>query len=380
MKLLKKWLTLALEWTPKQRGHIFEAATQTQPLSSSSVIAATASPTTKQKSVSFANVVTPPPPSSSSKPPVHILKLFTQLDDILAQKILSVFSLHTCQYLSYPIDESTTMTSLRALIENDTGISAGRIRFTIDLENNNLTKVEPKTRPLDLYIPMYHDKPMVYVSQIGESIKPHVEIPKLIQEILEKPKQKLKIHIYKRFAYNTHWFIRMEQQKYIELLNGFYTYALQLNHECIEHEPNVQRMIRLVYRLDGAAIMYGKTIGAVQNNFETLNPELMKPYWLEQLQKINENITKLIMAAEKIQQRYRSALRRSLESVKNNLFCKIEQDYYNVRDFDKLFDMVRTKIVAKEANDIKDLVLRAYQCLKRRDQLLVDKEFLQWQK
>lgn len=366
MKLLEKWLVLALEWAPKQRGYVFEPPPPQPPTS----------PVTKPKSVSFAENVSQP----IANAPVHVLKLFTMLDDILAQKILTAFCLHTCQYLSYPIDGGTTLEALCGQIESQTGIPAAELRFTIDLENSDVTKVEPTTRPIHLYIPNHFDRPMVYVSRAAKTIEPRLEIPQTIQEILENPKQKLKLHIYKRFAYNAHWFIRMEQQKYMEMLRGFHTYALQLNHECIEHEPTVTRMLRLVYGLEGAANMYGKTIESVQTNFGSVNGELRKVYWSDQLAKLSGHIAKLTLASEKIQQRYRSALRRSQEAVKHRIFATIEQDYFNVRDFEKFFDSVRTKIAKKEPDDIKELVFRAYTCLKRRDQLLLDKEFVQWQR
>lgn len=272
------------------------------------------------------------------------------------------------------------MDSIRGQIEQETGIPAAEIRFTIDLENNDVTKVEPKTRPIDLYIPNHFDRPMVYVSRSGKIMEPRIAIPNTIQEILENPKQKLKLHVHKRFAYNVHWFIRMEQQKYVEMLRGFHTFALQLNHECVEHEPAVTRMVRLVYGLEGAADMYRKTIDSVQTSYGHVNAELRKTYWTDQLAKLSGHIAKLTLACEKIQQRYRSALRRSQEAAKYRLFATIVQDYFNIRDLEKVFECVRTKLAQKEPDNIRDLVLRAYNCLKRRDQLLLDKEFVQWQR
>ncbi|EAT37467.1 AAEL010548-PA, partial [Aedes aegypti] len=77
---LEKWLTLALEWNPKQRGH----------------------------------------PSNGQ--PVQVLKIFSMLDSILSKKILTMFCLYDFRFLSIEIDETTDLETLCSAITSQTGI------------------------------------------------------------------------------------------------------------------------------------------------------------------------------------------------------------------------------------------------------------------
>ncbi len=141
---MEKWLKLALEWNPKQRGHIFE--------------------TPATKSVTFDDM-------SNNLPPISILKIFTMLDEILSKKILTVFCLYTYQSYSYDIDASTTMNDFLDMIEKSTTIPKDKIRLTIPVDNHHVENIDEKTRPIDLYFDKYFDKPMLFVGYSGMLMK-----------------------------------------------------------------------------------------------------------------------------------------------------------------------------------------------------------------
>lgn len=249
---MEEWLRIALEWNPKQRGSVFEQPKHTKP-----------------KTVSFADGEK----QSSNEidgnvAPVQVLKIFTLLDDILKRKILTIFCLHSYEYLSYEISESSTMDWLIENIEKDTKISKDKIYFTISLNNQN--KIGECHKPLDFYIENYYDKPMLYVRKMDISVKRNdiinENVPKSVQLVLKNPDIELKPFMFKNYLYDTYYFIHKEQEKYVEYLNGFRNYVLEQNHDITVYEVVVNRMIRMLYSLEGSLKMYGASLKDLRNN------------------------------------------------------------------------------------------------------------------
>lgn len=359
---MEKWLKLALEWNPKQRGHVFE---------------------------------TPPNRSTSSAdddvrnqlPPISILKIFTMLDEILKKKILTVFCLYTYQSYSYDIDASTTMNEFLDMIEKSTSIPKDKIRLTIPVDNHHVENIDHKTTPMDLYFDKYFDKPMLFVGYSGVSMKSDnaVEMPQLIELLFNDFKMKLKPHILKRFVYNVFYFIRNEQKKYVTALDGFYNYSLQLNHHIELYETNINKMLKLAYSLNGAIKMIDRMLATVKTrNGQSVQLDQGYVQLADQCQKIQINIGVLIGACDKIVKRFRSVHRRSRESSSHPMLEKGFQnrDYFSLAELSKKYQIIREQFAHKiftEGQQV-DIFKCAYNCLKKRDQLLRAEQFVDWQR
>lgn len=237
---IEPWLRLSLEWNPKQRGHIFESAI---------------------------------PNSSASRqdtlPPIQVLKIFTMLDAILKRRVLTVFCLHTYQYLSYNINESTAMAELRRLISGDTQIPSDKIRFIVPIGNEQVDNVN-EANMLPVHFHWDTDKPMVYVTHTDEPMRMDTKpkLPALVEAVMSEQRTKFRPHIVKQFAYNAFYFVRTEQQKYVAAIEGMHCYALRLNHDVELHESEVNRMIRLVYGLEGAGRLLSVGIDQLEQNLK----------------------------------------------------------------------------------------------------------------
>lgn len=357
---MESWLKLALEWNPKQRGHVFE--------------------TPKQKSVSFADM-------SNTLPPISILKIFTMLDDILKRKILTVFCLYTYQNYSYDIDASTTMNDFLDMLEKSTSIPKDKIRLTIPVDNHHLEKIDENTKPIDLYFDKYFDKPMLFVGYSGATMKTDslIEMPELMKVVMADYKIKLKSHILKRFVYNVFYFVNNEQKKYATALDGFYNYSLQLNHQIELYESNINKMLKATYGLNGAVKLLDRMLNTLKAKDEQsyqLNQANVK--FREQCQKLQLNIGILVGACDKIVKRFRSVHRRSRETLNSPLLDKgfRNQDYFQIAELSKNYEIIRVQFAERNFNDKQqlDIFKFAYNCLKKRDQLLRADQFLEWQR
>lgn len=249
-RLLEEWFRLALEWNPKQRGHQFEF------------------PNGKGKLVSFESG------DAAVQAPVQVLKFFSKLDDILSSKILTIFVLTNHKTISMQVTADTTIDELHTFIEQETNIPREKCYIIVPLENlsTDIENFGHHRKPIDFYFDGYFDKPMIYVNAIGasdgakgdgdtdETSAIIVDVPSSVRNVLMNHERKLKVHSLKKFACDTLHFVRKENEKYNTCLDGWYNYALQLNHDIEMCRKDVNKMTNLIYGLNGALELYGQTI------------------------------------------------------------------------------------------------------------------------
>lgn len=390
---LAEWFRLALEWNPKQRGHQFE---------------------NKWKSVTFAENG-----SATMQAPVQVLKFFTKLDEILSMKILTIFVLTNHRTISMAVTADTTIDALYAFIEAETNIPKDKCHIIVPLENlsADIENSERQRKPIDYYFDGYFDKPMIYVNAIGvadgakgnddtdETSTIVVDVPSSVRNVLMNHEQKLKVHSLRKFACDTLHFVRQQNETYKTCLDGWFNYALQLNHEVELCRKDVNKMSNLIYGLSGALQLYGQTIVDVKQKVDQMvsrrlicllfTPITLANYlfqhpesspsaqWLEQHKKFAQNAQLLVDACEKIVVRYQSVYRRSRDAYQSAILDKrAAQDHFDIVNATKAFDAIRKQIMNKTLVEKPhfELFQCAYKCLKRRDQLLRSKEFIELQR
>lgn len=366
-QLLEPWLRLALEWNPKQRGHIFECSGGDS--------------ATTAKHDAF--------------PPINILKIFTMLDSILKKRILSGFCMHTYQDISYECVESMKMSDLLAAISKDCSIPSDRIRLILPLANDALDRIEATTRPVDLYWPANDGHPMFYVICSTDAMRKDVPVvlPPLVASIMsdaQHQQKRLRPHVVRRFVYNAYHYVRGEQRKYETMLGAMHCYALRLNHEVEIQEPYMNRCMRQVYELNGAAHLLTAALQKLQNDLNGQSNDFLIQSFAGHRQvaddgaKLMSNTTITLGACEQIEKRYKSVQRRSRQMIGDRLLTSRGQDHYGmVTVVDKAMTMVREKMLQRINNNNgdnlhMDMFKCVYNCLKKRDQLLRSKEFIAW--
>lgn len=278
---LERWLVLALEWNPKQRGYVFES---------------------------------PPGHESASQGPVQVLHIYAMLDEALNKKIVSVFSLFQYKFLSYEITGPTmSVADLRQMIATETGTPSEELEFILPCYQP-VEKIEETTRLLEIYLDNEYERPMVFVARRGMILDRNVKpvIPKLLVSVFENPVQSLKYHTVKQLASSSYFFLRQEQRLYLTAIDGVNNYSLQLNHEVVQQKARMNLIVERVFEAKGsldavlASLKISKLAGIPMDDL------------LGVAVKLAANLMKVVDATRRIRTRFESVLKRSLEVVIEN--------------------------------------------------------------
>ncbi|XP_055641381.1 inhibitor of nuclear factor kappa-B kinase subunit beta [Toxorhynchites rutilus septentrionalis] len=365
-KYLESWLMLALEWNPKQRGYASQIGTNE---------------VTEQqlKSVKFAD---------ASGQPVQVLKVFSMLDAILDRKILTIFCLYTCRFISVAIDDSSDFEIVRSAIQTNTGIVPDEMQYILPIEQK-LDGITDSTKPIDLFITDFYEKPMLFVARKGFIIRSDLkpEIPKSVSDIFQNIKVKLKPHALRQFAGNAYHFITNEQRLYVTALDGIKNYGLVLNEEIVKYKDEVGRMNKITYGVMGGLEYHKLTLTYTKEKMrgKQIPVNIIDQsftLWEERCGRMESNVLKLLEVADKITRRYESVLKRSRDAVYHQLLKDYDQqDYFNLKALASRFEIVRVQILEKSTHEKShiDLLQAVYECLKKRDVLLRDYSFKELQ-
>lgn len=362
---LEKWLTLALEWNPKQRGHVFQIG---------------------DKEVTEQQLKSAKEPSNGQ--PVQVLKIFSMLDSILSKKILTMFCLYDFRFLSIEIDETTDLETLCSAITSQTGIAREAIEFVLPLDQK-LDRVTATTKPIDLYLDGFHDKPMLFIIKQGAIIQADLkpQIPKSVTDVFQNIKVKLKPHMLRQFVSNAWYFVTNEQRIYGTALDGIKNYGLMLNDQIVKGRDDVSKLNKVSYGISGGleyhklSLIQAKEMamvkqlppGTIQQCFSVLE---------ERCTRMEATIGKLAEVADKITTRYESVLKRSREAVAHQLLRGYDQhDPFNLKSLDNRYEIARVQILEKNTHEKShiDMLQAVYECLKKRDILLRDYSFKELQ-
>lgn len=354
VQLFEHWFQLAFEWSPKQRGHIFE----------------------KPDSNGLQEN------DDDSIAPVQVLKFFQSLDEIVAKKILTIFVLTTHMYLSMEVNDDTKMDDLLDYIEQKAGIPASMCHIVMSRSENDI-EIDVKNnanKPIDFYADECTNEPMIYVIQLTN--EKHVNekeaeimsanVPLIVHNVLSNPEKPLKLHTLRQFARSALYFVRHEKASHQRCLNGWFDFATQLNHDIEECQQSVHRMQRLIYGVSGALEIYNSTLKMANANSIAHDDK-----WLE---KITQNIERLVSACDKITVRHSSLHRRSREVCQNELLSKRNaQDYYDIVNLTKAYavlheQIIRNNLPSKPHFELYQCVCK---CLKKRDILLRNNAFIE---
>lgn len=353
------WLQLALEWNPKQRGCVF------------------------QKTLMNSNDGKDPP-AQSGRSPVQVLKFFDTMDDLLSQKLLTIFTLSNHQLMSIPVSEHTTMADVHAFIAQKVQIPPENCQI-INGQSKSLTADH---KPIDLCRDDCSiDEPMIFVAQL-KSLSPTTtdngttdsnvifptDIPITVQNVLKSPEKPLKPYALRRFACDAVHFVRMENRKFKLGLHGWCAFAEQLNHDIEQCQPDVRRMQSAIYGLAGALDLFKMTQQMASDKQSSPTPANE----FSSITKMAQNLECLESACDKIALRHNSLHRRCREICHHELFAKrMAQEFYDLANLNRAYatlqdQMARNKLPSRPHFELFQCV---FKCLKQRDTLLRNTAF-----
>lgn len=365
-EMLERWLRPALEWHPKQRG--------------------------------FVSVER----EDQSTPPLQSMKFYELIHVMRKTKVLTLFVLTNQRSLSMAIDRNTTYDNLFEFIEREAQIPKSKCNLIRASDTKHDCIDTSKGKPIDLYVYDHNicdDNPMVYVNQIGgigaasttnlsslnngtddTSIAP--DIPDSVRNVLLNHEQRLKVHSLSKFATDTLYFVQSETRNYHNSLRGWHNYAQQISQAIDARRQDVKQLQSNAYGLKGALDLYAQTVDVAQTACDINDDTIGK--CAEQSTKIAANIELLMEACDRIINRYESMDRRSRNACKNEVLHKYRNsnDIYDMTNVSKAYDLLRAQVDNKKFVDKPhfELFQCAYKCLKRRDALLRNKEFVEVQR
>lgn len=389
--LLAPWLRLALEWNPKQRGHVFKQPPQ---------------PVDAQQQN-----------RANQLPPTLELRIFSQLTAVLDKRILQIFDLHTCRTHSIELTGGMTMATFLAWIASATQIPADKVRMVLPVAHPLEERFDMQTSPTVLWWPD-HDGPQLFIYRVDDTmatamtastmalraasnspVTPPGEwpLPDVVRDFVARPppQHKWRPHVVRRFATAAYHACRAEQQRYREALLGWHSLALRLDHAVQLLQPRVETMQRQVYQLDGAVRLMAsdtmrllaEAVAAEQlmgdEAVSTVRHVVVEDGGAHELYaQLMERTRKILEACEKIARRYKSVHRRSQEACHRRVLERRDGvDLFGVERMGKTLEILRIQLQQKASveGQVRDMLQAVDGCRQRRLELLQEKDWFKLQ-
>lgn len=347
--LIEKWLRVSLEWDPKLRGRASPSkVTFNLP---------------EEKEIANSNVI-----------------LFSFLEEILAKRIIKIFSVSTLKQIAYEIDENITVGALKSRIQKDTNIP---IEDQILISKLTYTDVAND----DLVSRHWNDQGnmALYLYNRTHIIKENVEpsVPKAVQRSLEHPKATYNFNNSQNLYKNGFYFVMNQMEIYDALVTGLFVRAESLKQESrqllLKHNNVDKNMGKLVTKQETVI----KMIETGKKHINNLKENSTGTNYLGGFEKLfndsddlTEKINKLQNAWSLLTVRLQSAARRSNEVLSadlNNFVAKYNfQAIFLAAQKAYMFYRKNEREYRVKERQCHDIMKICYDCLKLRSKILLE--------
>ncbi|XP_013191584.1 inhibitor of nuclear factor kappa-B kinase subunit alpha [Amyelois transitella] len=330
--LIEQWLRMALEWDPKLRGR--DAPSK----------------------------VTFDIPTEEKKTASKIV-IFNFLEEVLARRIIKIFSVYTSSQLAYEIDVKTTISNIKLWIEKDQKIS---IQDQIIISQSTYNEVNDN----ELVVNYWNDCSDInfYLYHKGNIIKENIEpiVPKTIQRCLEHPKALYNFKNQQNLYRNGLFFVINEIELYDSFIKGLFARGESLKHEktqmLLKHNAIDKDIGKLLVR-NGIVL---KMVEVGKHHVLNLKQNAVGTNFLGGFEKnfrdtddLNDKINKLQTAWTQLTVRLQSASRRSNEALTVDLNNFVQK--YNYQNIFK--NALNVFINYKRNESFSDYRVKEKQCL-----------------
>lgn len=351
--LIEEWLKVALEWDPKLRGR--DAPSK----------------------VTF-NI-----PSEEKETSSKVV-IFNLLESILAKKILKVFSVATLSHYAYEIDDTTTTSTMKKWVENDTCIP---MEEQILIAQNSFGIIDGE----DLVVKYWDENNghMLFLYSKEYLIKDNTEIkvPDIVQRCL---KSSLPVELVQNFKNcqalhkNGFFFVMSQMEIYDSLIKGLFVRAESLKNESKE----LLLRHNFVDKNIGKLLVKEETIKKFSNmgkehvlhlREKEVGTNLLGGFdkLFKEVEDLTDNINKLQNAWSQLTVRLESAARRRIEGLSTDLNSFITKFNYQAI-FTKAqmvyvsYKKIENHNESKGKDKINDIILITKECLKLRNKILCE--------
>ncbi|XP_017490419.1 PREDICTED: inhibitor of nuclear factor kappa-B kinase subunit beta-like [Rhagoletis zephyria] len=312
----------------------------------------------------------------------RVLIFYTDLDRILAQKVLTVFVLPTLKFYAWEITEQMTLSDFRELVKRDTGIED---MFCIFPTGHPRTVLSHTYRAIDFFVEEWQnnrdsDSPpaMLYIDDMKcrEYQVTQPEIPVNLKKYLNARKE-IPNWLLKTIEQSTHFMLGNEQLQLEAFVSGLKEYALTMEHEIFQFDAEdkgrpLQQYFTTLTDMHGRVEQFCMSVEAAQRACLTQigNCDNFFNQWCAKAWKFKEDIATLNGLKTKVSRYYKSGLRRAKEMAVNPFFAQLKnKDAYKLLEFRRHLETVQ-KVRVTEKERLEACKTAVYACLGERENAL----------
>lgn len=291
--------------------------------------------------------------------PEPTLTFYTKLDEALNVKVLTVFWLNRCNFLSYIVDETTTMDKLCMSMERDTGIMRNKFYFVLPA-GHPLDHLTPETQPQQLHAETFfvEGKVMLYLIDFETEGLCHPEDPSISEAVRLTFGMNEKIHprVLKQCLLSALFLHSYELRRIAECADGIHEFSMNLESEIMKQEQMVCSFQEKIMHLNGQATHFQSMVvlgDRVLNEKQIHQSESLDNEWgiiAQNLKSLNFEYSNVHLRLKSILSRTRDFMNKSpLNSYKNTVDL-------HVKNFENLFDEIRNKSRSINSEEIRSHV------------------------
>ncbi|XP_055850274.1 inhibitor of nuclear factor kappa-B kinase subunit beta [Episyrphus balteatus] len=276
----------------------------------------------------------------STKP---MFTFYTKLDDALNVKVLTVFWLNRCKFLSYAVYQNTTMQDFCISMERDTGILRNKFYFVLPA-GHSLDHFTPQTQPFQLYEEKFfiENKSMLYLVDFETDGLCNPEDPFISEPIRQTfgLNQKINPRIMKQCLLNALFLQYHELRRVGECANGIHEFLMNLESEIMKQEHGVNCFQEKIIHLNGQAAHFQNMV--VSGNL--LLQEKQITNYDNEWEMIAQSLKNLNADYSKVHLRLKSILNRTRDFLNKSPLTTYQQDVeLHVKQFQNVFEEIRNK-------------------------------------
>ncbi|XP_054726026.1 inhibitor of nuclear factor kappa-B kinase subunit beta [Anastrepha obliqua] len=311
------------------------------------------------------------------------LTFYTELDAILAQKVLTVFFLPTLKFYSWEITADMTLLDFKKLVQSDTGVADIYCIFPTGHPRPVLSQTY---RPIDFFVEEWQhnrngNNPPVMLYIAGMKCEYNAappEIPTHFKKYLHS-KEEIPNWLLSSIEQSTHFLLSNEQFQLEAFVGGLKEYALTMEHEIFQYDTDqngnkLQQYFNELIEMHGRVEQFGMNIEAAKQACaaQIENCDGFFGEWCARALKFKEDFATLEGLKNKVNRYYKSGLRRAKEMAINPFFDQLKnKDAYKLLEFRRHLENVqKVRLNGKERLELCRTAV--YDCLGQREKIIMN--------
>lgn len=308
--------------------------------------------------------------------------VFDLADDILKKKIVQLFCVTSYKKLSYEIDDSTAVTTLKEWIRRDTGVPVEEQELLL-ANGKNVDETKEACQCWNMKN-IKDGTPMAYVYRRRYLTIPQVtpRIPFRVSKMMEEPRNPMDYIHQKRAWAHAVFFLQQEHELYRTFRQSHTVKLLHLFLKCELLKQKCQNLNSQLQQARAEQYFSVQSLQVDEEYFKKLKRRGLQKIlqkWLQNRDNLARSMTDLSKKASEIQLKC-DFICKKMASIQTDPHLRLNEPNIlrnlleaGIKCYEHL--RRRPRETRSQKSDSIDMVKVIYNCLKQRDILLRDKEF-----